>query len=139
MYKRQALGWAVTEMLSRYKLFAAHGAREIESFNKMVRAQKEAAGEGAPMTPGGEALQELPHYVIIVDELADLMMAAPSEVEDSILSLIHIFPVEFEQNPGGAAGVLLGDPFVENQPDRIGENRPDQQPFFSGPAAEFVG
>ncbi len=85
-----ALGWAVTEMLNRYKLFAAHGAREIESFNKMVRAQKEAAGEGAPMTPGGEALQELPHYVIIVDELADLMMAAPSEVEDSICRLAQM-------------------------------------------------
>lgn len=46
-----ALGWAVTEMLNRYKLFAAHGAREIESFNKMVRAQREAAPEGAPMAP----------------------------------------------------------------------------------------
>ncbi len=85
-----ALGWAVTEMLNRYKLFAAHGAREIESFNKMVRAQREAAPEGAPMAPGGEPLSELPHYVIIVDELADLMMAAPTEVEDSICRLAQM-------------------------------------------------
>lgn len=85
-----ALGWAVTEMLNRYKLFAAHGAREIESFNKMVRAQRESAPEGAPMAPGGEPLSELPHYVIIVDELADLMMAAPTEVEDSICRLAQM-------------------------------------------------
>ena len=85
-----ALGWAVTEMLNRYKLFAAHGAREIESFNKMVRAQREAAPEGAPMAPGGDPLSELPHYVIIVDELADLMMAAPTEVEDSICRLAQM-------------------------------------------------
>ena len=77
-------------MLNRYKLFAAHGAREIESFNKMVRAQREAAPEGAPMAPGGEPLSELPHYVIIVDELADLMMAAPTEVEDSICRLAQM-------------------------------------------------
>ncbi len=85
-----ALGWAVTEMLNRYKLFAAHGAREIESFNKLVRAQREAATGDAPMTPGGEPLTLLPHYVIIVDELADLMMAAPTEVEDSICRLAQM-------------------------------------------------
>ena len=72
-----ALGWAVTEMLNRYKLFASVGARDIASYNRLLESQ-----ENAP--------PPLPHYVIIVDELADLMMAAPSEVEDSICRLAQM-------------------------------------------------
>ena len=79
-----ALGWAVSEMDTRYKLFAAHNVREINSFNRMVENLKNspnAADESQPQ------LEKMPHYIIIVDELADLMMTAPSDVEDYICRL----------------------------------------------------
>lgn len=71
-----ALGWAVAEMLSRYKLFAAHGARDINAFNKIAEDSPE--------------LEAMPHYVIVVDELSDLMMVAPAEVEDYICRLAQM-------------------------------------------------
>lgn len=84
-----SLGWAVTEMLNRYKLFAAQGARDIESYNKIVESLSENLpdqGEGSDVPK----LSKLPHYVIVVDELADLMMAAPSDVEDHICRLAQM-------------------------------------------------
>ena len=69
-----ALQWAVQEMISRYGLFAQKGVRDIEGYNKTI----ENAGE------------KMPHIVIIVDELADLMMASPKEVEDSICRLAQM-------------------------------------------------
>ncbi|HWP50943.1 MAG TPA: DNA translocase FtsK [Clostridia bacterium] len=83
-----ALGWAVTEMLNRYKLFAAHNVRDIESFNRF--AENAAANPPAENDPAQPKLSKLPHYIIVVDELADLMMAAPSEVEDSICRLAQM-------------------------------------------------
>jgi S-DNA-T family DNA segregation ATPase FtsK/SpoIIIE len=71
-----ALGWAVAEMLNRYKLFAAHGARDINAYNRLAKNSPE--------------LEAMPHYVIVVDELADLMMAAPAEVEDYICRLAQM-------------------------------------------------
>ncbi len=71
-----ALGWAVSEMLDRYKTFAAHGVRDLAGYNRL--AQK--SSELAPM----------PKIVIVIDELADLMMAAPNEVEDSICRLAQM-------------------------------------------------
>lgn len=65
-----ALGWAVTEMENRYKTFAEHDVRNIAGYNKLAE--------------GRDDLQKMPHIVIIIDELADLMMTAPNEVEDSI-------------------------------------------------------
>lgn len=65
-----ALCWAVTEMDKRYAMFAASGARDLASFNKLAETD--------------ENLEKLPQIVIIIDELADLMMTAPNEVEDSI-------------------------------------------------------
>ncbi|MBO5321561.1 MAG: DNA translocase FtsK [Clostridia bacterium] len=67
-----ALGWAVTEMEKRYKMFADRGVRNVEGYNKFVEES------------GDEELEKLPHIVIIIDELADLMMTSPKEVEDSI-------------------------------------------------------
>ncbi len=67
-----ALGWAVTEMEKRYKMFADRGVRNVEGYNKFVEES------------GDEDLEKLPHIVIIIDELADLMMTSPKEVEDSI-------------------------------------------------------
>jgi len=71
-----ALGWAVTEMLNRYKLFADSNVRDLESYNKYAKVNEE--------------LDPLPQIVIIIDELADLMMAAPNEVEDSICRLAQM-------------------------------------------------
>jgi len=67
-----ALGWAVSEMEKRYKMFADRGVRNIEGYNNFVENSHE------------EELEKMPHIVIIIDELADLMMTAPGEVEDSI-------------------------------------------------------
>lgn len=67
-----ALGWAVTEMEQRYKMFADRGVRNIEGYNKFVE------------TLNDPDIKKMPHIVIIIDELADLMMTAPKEVEDSI-------------------------------------------------------
>lgn len=77
-----ALGWAVSEMDTRYKLFAAHNVRDIDSFNRMVENMPpREEGDDSPR------VGKMPHYIIIVDELADLMMTAPGEVEDHICRL----------------------------------------------------
>jgi len=71
-----ALRWAVSEMTNRYRLFAEHGVRDLLGYNAMV----EESGEGC----------KLPQIVIIIDELADLMMVAPHDVEDSICRLAQM-------------------------------------------------
>ena len=71
-----ALNWAVREMLERYNDFAENGVRDIKGYNAM----KEEKGESDFM----------PQIVIIIDELADLMMAAPGEVEDAICRLAQM-------------------------------------------------
>jgi S-DNA-T family DNA segregation ATPase FtsK/SpoIIIE len=78
-----ALGWAVTEMLKRYKIFAEYNVRDLVAYNKMVSS-------GQCETEDGQTLQPMPQIVIIIDELADLMMAAPNEVEDSICRLAQM-------------------------------------------------
>jgi len=81
-----ALRWAVREMEERYKTLAAFGVRNIEQFNRNVRAMLEA-GE----TPqDGEPSRPLPFIVVVVDELADLMMVAGNEVEESICRLAQM-------------------------------------------------
>ena len=72
-----ALNWAVREMLERYNDFAASGVRDIKGFNAM---KEEAGDEKGKMS----------HIVIVIDELADLMMAAPGEVEDAICRLAQM-------------------------------------------------
>ncbi|MBY0494146.1 MAG: DNA translocase FtsK [Cyanobacteria bacterium] len=81
-----ALRWAVREMEERYKTLAAYGVRNIEQFNRNVRAMIES-GE----TPKeGEPTRPLPFIVVVVDELADLMMVAGNEVEESICRLAQM-------------------------------------------------
>ena len=75
-----ALHWGVAEMTDRYKKFADFNVRDMKGYNKKV----EAMG-GAPDAPA-----KLPQIVIIVDELADLMMVAPGEVEESICRLAQL-------------------------------------------------
>ena len=65
-----ALNWAVSEMLKRYQLFADNSVRDIEGYNKLADSRDD--------------MQRMPKVVIIIDELADLMLVAASEVEDSI-------------------------------------------------------
>ncbi|MDD6174969.1 MAG: DNA translocase FtsK [Firmicutes bacterium] len=77
-----ALNWAVGEMLDRYKKFAASGVRDLPSYNRLVEERK-ALQPDCGVSP-------LPQIVIIVDELADLMMAAPNEVEDAICRLAQM-------------------------------------------------
>ena len=72
-----ALNWAVREMLQRYNDFAAHGVRDIKGFNKMMEEKGDEKGK-------------MSQIVIIIDELADLMMAAPGEVEDAICRLAQM-------------------------------------------------
>lgn len=69
-----ALSWAVTEMLSRYQMFTEKGVRDFKGFNANLE----------------EGEKPLPQIVIIIDELADLMMASPKEVEDSVMRLAQM-------------------------------------------------
>ncbi len=77
-----AMRWAVKEMTDRYKLFSAQNARNIDRYNERVATPQE----------------RLPRIVVIIDELADLMMIAPDEVEDSIRRIAQL---------GRAAGIHL--------------------------------
>ncbi len=79
-----ALYWAVQEMLRRYKEFAENNVRTLKGYNEVIKSS------------GSE--ETLPHIVIIIDELADLMMVAPKEVEESICRLAQM---------GRAAGIHL--------------------------------
>lgn len=72
-----ALNWAVVEMVNRYKLFADKGVRDIKGYNSVLR---ETDPNSIP----------LPQIVIIIDELADLMMVAPNDVEDAICRLAQM-------------------------------------------------
>jgi len=72
-----ALSWAVAEMTDRYKKFAEEGVRDLESFNNSIKKK-------------GEEERFLPQIVIVIDELADLMMAAPAQVEESICRLAQM-------------------------------------------------
>ena len=79
-----SLQWAVTEMMRRYKAMSDAGVRDLESYNSII----ESEGEG----------QKLPQVVVIIDELADLMLVAAKEVEESICRIAQM---------GRAAGIHL--------------------------------
>jgi len=82
-----ALRWGVREMEERYKTLAAQGVRNIDQYNRNVRA---AMLEAASREPGAPELKTMPYIVVIIDELADLMMAASKEVEESIARLAQM-------------------------------------------------
>ena len=71
-----ALKWAVKEMETRYELFANRGVRDIDGYNEAISKDSD--------------LEKLPYIVILIDELADLMMVSPSDVEDSICRLAQM-------------------------------------------------
>lgn len=71
-----ALGWAVTEMLARYKAFADNNVRDLKAYNELAKKS--------------DTIQPKPQILIVIDELSDLMMAASNEVEDSIVRLAQM-------------------------------------------------
>ena len=77
-----ALNWAVAEMTDRYNKFAEYNVRDLKGYNAKVDKIKDIEEEGKP--------EKMPQIVIIVDELADLMMVAPGEVEDAICRLAQL-------------------------------------------------
>lgn len=77
-----ALNWAVAEMTDRYNKFAQYNVRDLKGYNAKVESISNIEDENKP--------KKLPQIVIIVDELADLMMVAPGEVEDSICRLAQL-------------------------------------------------
>ena len=79
-----SLQWAVTEMMRRYKMMSDAGVRDLESFNSIIESEEDG--------------EKLPQVVIIIDELADLMLVAAKEVEDSICRIAQM---------GRAAGMHL--------------------------------
>ena len=79
-----SLQWAVTEMLRRYKLMSDVGVRDLESYNSIMMSEEDG--------------QKLPQIIVIIDELADLMLVAAKEVEDSICRIAQM---------GRAAGMHL--------------------------------
>ena len=77
-----ALNWAVAEMTDRYKKFARYGVRDLKGYNARIDTIQDIEDENKP--------KKMPQIVIIVDELADLMMVAPGEVEDAICRLAQL-------------------------------------------------
>ncbi|MBI4482274.1 MAG: DNA translocase FtsK [Acidobacteria bacterium] len=79
-FAANALRWATTEMENRYKQLAAYGVRNIEQFNMLARSTR----------GGGAELRPLPYVVILIDELADLMMVASKDVEETLTRLAQM-------------------------------------------------
>ena len=77
-----ALNWAVTEMTNRYNTFAEYGVRNLSEYNRKIETMHFTEEQTRP--------DKMPQIVIIVDELADLMMVAPGEVEDAICRLAQL-------------------------------------------------
>lgn len=115
-----ALGWAVNEMNKRYLMFEANNVKNLQEFNDMVLEERNKPAEEQDEVRA--KIDLLPQIVIVVDEFADLMMAARSEVEDSVLRLAQlaraagIYMIIATQSP--RADVLTGL-IKSNIPSRV--------------------
>jgi S-DNA-T family DNA segregation ATPase FtsK/SpoIIIE len=78
-----ALGWVVREMETRYEDLAQNGQRQIDTYNEAVRAGR-IRKDGLPVS------EEMPYILVVIDELADLMMVAPRDVEDAICRIAQM-------------------------------------------------
>ena len=133
-----ALRWAVREMEERYKHLATFGVRNIEQYNRNVRHMLEEPGAaGNPESP-----KTLPFIVVVVDELADLMMVAGNEVEESICRLaqmaraVGIHLILATQRP--SVDVITGL-IKANLPSRISfrvQSKVDSRTILDGNGAE---
>ena len=123
-----ALAWAVTEMENRYTLFSENNVRNIDGFNALAKSNPE--------------LEHMPHIVIFIDELADLMMASPKDVEDSIVRLaqkaraagMHLVIATQKPTVQVVTGLIKG-----NIPSRIAllvSSNSDSRVILDGPGAE---
>lgn len=154
------LAWAVSEMTDRYKRFAEFDCKDIEGYNKLIDSNLEYMAENPPYEDeDGEmvepkleinglpvATEKLPRIVIAIDELADLMMTAPSEVEDSIVRLAQLARaagmhlVIATQRP--TANVITGL-IKSNVPSRIalkvGSNMDSRIILDTGGAEKLIG
>jgi len=84
------LRWAINEMERRYKLFARAGVRNIESYNgREIVRQTDLFGE-EPAASGEDSPERLPYVVVVIDELADLMLAAQAEIENCVARLAQL-------------------------------------------------
>lgn len=154
------LAWAVSEMQDRYKRFAEFDCKDIEGYNKLIESNLEYMADNPPYEDeNGEMVQpkleinglpvaceKLPRIVIAIDELADLMMTAPSEVEDSIVRLAQLARaagmhlVIATQRP--TANVITGL-IKSNVPSRIalkvGSNMDSRIILDTGGAEKLIG
>jgi S-DNA-T family DNA segregation ATPase FtsK/SpoIIIE len=133
-----ALRWAVREMEERYKTLAAEGVRNIEQYNRNVN--QAIAEKRTP--PAGEMPKPLPFIVVLIDELADLMMVASNEVEQSICRLaqmaraVGIHLILATQRP--SVDVITGL-IKANMPSRISfrvSSKVDSRTILDGNGAE---
>lgn len=81
-----ALRWAVHEMDRRYEVFATHGVKDMTRFNRLSEERRAAAATEEER----DAIEIMPYIVVLIDELADLMMVAPADVEDAICRLAQL-------------------------------------------------
>jgi S-DNA-T family DNA segregation ATPase FtsK/SpoIIIE len=133
-----ALRWAVKEMEDRYKTLAAAGVRNIEQFNRNIAhmaREHETAENGEPLLP-------LPYIVVVIDELADLMMVARGDVEESIARLaqmaravgVHLLLATQRPSVDVITGLIKA-----NLPSRISfrvQSKIDSRPILDGNGAE---
>ncbi len=137
-----ALKWATLEMERRYKLLAECGVRSIDQYNGLVKQGRARAHAGSPPAEGGPEIKPLPYVLVVIDELADLMILAAAEIEESITRLaqmaraVGIHLVLSTQRP--SVDVLTGV-IKANLPSRIAlrvSSKVDSRTIIDGNGAE---